>query len=368
LKHLLLLGGGHSHIEVLRRFALAKPSGITVTLVDPQRHAIYSGMLPGVIAGFHTIADCSIDLARLAAVAGASARFASATAIDPQHRKVLLDDGCSLDYDLLSIDVGSVPVASTLAGVRKFAIATRPAGAFIKACDELVAHAIAGSIKRVVVVGGGAAGFEIVVALTRRLRLVGAESVTIALITGQAHLVENSPVRAQRLAARALHRHDVKLHLQCRVLDVENAAVLTTAGRIETDATIWATGPAAPAWLGSCGLALDARGFIEVNSCLQSTSHAGVFAAGDCASQRGQTHPKSGVYAVRQGPLLAENLQRILVRRNLLVFKPQARSLALLATADGHAIGAYGPLAFAGAWVYRWKNRIDRRFVARYRV
>ncbi len=367
MKHLLLLGGGHSHIEVLRRFAQAKPAGAAATLVDPARHAIYSGMLPGVIAGRYTVADCSIDLAALATAAGAGTHFAAATTIDPWHHRVTLDNGGSLDYDLLSIDVGSVPAATTLAGVSEFSLATRPADQLIAACDGLAAQAGTGTLKRIVVVGGGAAGIEIALALVRRLRHAGSNLPAVVLLTAQSHLLEGHHVRAQRLATSTLAARGIELHLQCRVSSVEATAVVTTAGRIETAATIWATGPAAPAWLAGSGLALDTRGFVEVDSHLQSTSHADVFAAGDCASLRGRAHPKSGVYAVRQGPLLAENLRRKLDNRSLYEFKPQAHALALLATGDGRAIGAYGPLAFAGAWVWRWKDRIDRGFVARYR-
>jgi selenide,water dikinase len=368
LKHLLLLGGGHSHIEVLRQFSQMKPAGVAVTLVDPARHAIYSGMLPGVIAGRYAIADCSIDLARLANAAGAHTHFAAATTIDPRRRKVTLDNGGSLDYDLLSIDIGSVPAASTLAGVSEFALATRPADAFIAACDGLAAQAGAGMIKRVVVVGGGAAGIEIALALVQRLRRASVRSAAFALVTEQSHLLKDRHPRAQRLAARALCTHGIELHLKCRVLSVEASGVVTTAGRIETSATIWATGPAAPAWLAGSGLALDTHGFVEVDSHLQSTSHADVFAAGDCTTLRGEAHPKSGVYAVRQGPVLAENLRQSLAKGGLRAFNPQSRALALLATGDGRAIGAYGPLAFAGQWVWRWKDHIDRSFVARYRV
>lgn len=368
MKHLLLLGGGHSHIEVLRRLGREPCEGSAVTLVDPASHAVYSGMLPGVVAGLYTPADCRIDLAVLAAATGARFHCAAATGIDPDARRVTLSDGGALDYDALSIDVGSIPAAGAVEDVGKFTIPVKPADALLAACAAIDAQARDGAIGDVVVVGGGAAGVEIAFALQQRLRQARPRrAIGFALISDQPQLLPGHHPRAQRMIERIARARGIALHLQCRVLNVDSAGAVTDTGRIEAGAIVWATGPAAPSWLADCGLALDARGFISIDSTLQSVSAPAVFAAGDCASVRGRPHPKSGVYAVRQGPILAENLRRWLQGRALIAFKPQARALALLSTADHRAVASYGPLAFEGAWVWRWKDRIDRTFVAKYR-
>ncbi len=366
MKHLLLLGGGHSHIEVLRRFAGGNP-GTALTLVSPDPHAVYSGMLPGAVAGTYAAADCRIDLAPLARSAGARLRSAAAIAIDPQRRCVTLDQGDVLPYDLLSLDVGSQPAHSGIDGVSAHALPLRPAGRLLDAVGQLVARARDGALARVAVVGGGAAGVEIAFALRQRLRSAGARVPGVALISDAPVLLAAHAPRAQALAARLARAHDITLYLGDRVTRVTASAVDTTRGAIDADAVVWATGAAAPAWLAGSGLARDAAGFIAVDAHLQSLSHAGVFAAGDCASLLHHALPKSGVYAVREGPLLADNLRRQLHGLPLRPFRPQKRALALLATGDGRAMAVWGPLAWEGAWVWRWKDRIDRRFIARYR-
>ncbi len=367
MKHLLLLGGGHSHIEVLRRFGLRRGGGTEITLVNPSPHALYSGMLPGAVAGLYAREECRIDLAALARPADARLICAAATAIDPRGRNVALDNGSTVGYDILSIDVGSAPASIALEGVGKFAIPTRPADGFLAACERLVARTRDGNVARVAVVGGGAAGVEIAFALQVRLRNAGARPPSIALISDQARLLQGHHARARQRVEQALRARGIALHLACRVERINAGAVVTSQGAIATDAVVWATGAAAPVWLAGSGLALDAQGYLAVDAHLQSVSHPGVFAAGDCASIRGHPHPKSGVYAVRQGPVLAENLCRRLQGRMLTPFKPQPRALALISNSDGRAVASYGRFAFEGAWVWRWKDRIDRRFIARYR-
>jgi selenide,water dikinase len=136
---------------------------------------------------------------------------------------------------------------------------------------------------------------------------------------------------------------------------------------LPVDAALWATGAAPAAFLRETGLALDAGGFVEIDATLRSTSHPEVFAAGDVASMRGTPRPKSGVYAVRQGPPLARNLAAALAGGALAAYRPQREALALITTGERYAVATRGGLTLQGAWVWRWKDWIDRRFMARYR-
>jgi selenide,water dikinase len=163
-------------------------------------------------------------------------------------------------------------------------------------------------------------------------------------------------------------RKGIEVHTSLRVTEVTAQAVVAGAKRIAADAVVWVTGAASPPWLAQTGLARNDQGFLRINTQLQSVSHANVFAAGDCATIDGLDYPKSGVYAVRQGPVLAQNLLRALRGDTPEGYTPQPRSLALISTGEQHAIASWGPLAWHGNWVWRWKDRIDRVFMDKYRA
>ena len=159
----------------------------------------------------------------------------------------------------------------------------------------------------------------------------------------------------------------VVLHFDSPAVAVEPGAVVVAHGRrIAADRIVWAVAAAAQPWLAASGLACDARGFVRVDEALRSPSHPFVFAAGDCATQAQHPRPKSGVFAVRQGPPLAGNLRRVARGAPTTAYIPQRRALALITTGGRHAIASWGPFVAQGSWVWRWKDRIDRRFMAKY--
>ena len=367
VKRVVLVGGGHSHIEVVRRFGAHPVPNSEITLVDTARFATYTGMLPGLIAGHYDFHDCRIDLASLAHRANARFEQASACAIDTTQRQLALSDGTSLDYDLISLDVGSVPSTAGVAGTADHAIAVKPFSGFIQQWDNLVERARSGQLRNVVVVGGSAAGVELVLAMQYRLTQLATPR--FALMSDAHALLPDHNPGTRAALEHLLSQRGIEVHLNSRIERVEPSAVVTSNGaRIATDATIWATGAGAPAWLANTGLTLDARGFVAVDEHLQSTSHGGVFAAGDCATIQGHADPKSGVYAVRQGPPLAENLRNALSGKPLAKYRPQRLALALISGGNKYAVASYGRYKLAGAWVWRWKNYIDRNFVARYNL
>ncbi len=369
MKRLILLGGGHSHLEVVRRFGLGAPYGTQVTLVDAAQFATYSGMLPGLIAGHYSFDDCHVDLARLAQTAGVGFVQSRACGIDTARRRVVFDDGARLDYDVLSVDVGSTPPTAQVAGAAEHAIAVKPFSVFAQRWERLIASALAGSLRNVVVVGGGAAGLELVLAMQYRLaQAAPARPVDFTVVTAAACLVPDHHAATRAVLARWLNARGIAVHLNATVERVEPAAVILSNGTdISSDATIFATGAAAPSWFASTGLALDARGFVSVTQSLASVSHPEVFAAGDCATIEGHDYPKSGVYAVREGPVLADNLRRALDGKPLRKYRPQRLALALISGGNRFAVASYGRIALPGAWVWRWKDYIDRKFVRRYR-
>jgi selenide, water dikinase len=374
LKKLILIGGGHAHVEVLRQCGLARLPNVEVTLVSPDRHTPYSGMLPGLVAGHYTFEQCHIDLKPLADYAGARLTLKHVLALDAARRVVQLDDGSELGYDIASIDVGSVPLAQDIAGVADHAIPVKPVRGYLAAWEMLQARVRAGAVRCIAVVGGGAAGVEMLLAMQYRLAQLNLPRVPdFALITDTPQLLPQHARGVRAVLERSLARKRVAVHREMRVTRVAADAlsgcdVHGCGQRISADAVVWVTGAAPAGWLLRSGLALNERKFLNINKYLQSSSHDSVFAAGDCATIAGVTYPKSGVYAVRQGPVLAQNLRRALSgSAALLAYTPQKKALALISSGERHAIASWGAMAFHGEWVWRWKDRIDQAFMAKYR-
>jgi len=372
MKKLILIGGGHAHVEVLRQFGLQPPADVEITLVSPDRHTPYSGMLPGLIAGHYTFEQCHIDLQPLAAAAGARHLPANAQALDATQRVVTLSDGSKLDYDVASINVGSTPVVQGVEGAAQHAIMVKPVAGFLTHWTTLIERVRAGSVTSIVVVGGGAAGVEMLLAMQHYFaNQTPRQSVGCGLVTDAPQLLAQHNRGVRAVLTRNLARKRVAVHCGLRVSRVEAQAVIATNAanieqRIKGDAIVWVTGAAPPAWLSHCDLNLNDKKFININNNLQSTNHSEVFAVGDCATIAGPVYPKSGVYAVRQGPILAHNLRAALSGTALQTYTPQPRALALISTGERHAIASWGPLALHGNWVWRWKDSIDRAFMARY--
>lgn len=369
MQKLVILGGGHAHVEVLRQFAVARPGASEIVLVSTGRYTPYSGMLPGLIAGHYGFDDCHIDLLPLAQRAGARFADARALKLDAARRVLHLEDGSALAYDTLSINVGSTPVTTGVAGVDEYAIQIKPVEGFLKAWAELQQRAAKGAVRRIAVVGGGAAGVEVLLAMHHRLTHgMPRADVDFVLVTDTPHILPRHPRGVRAVLARVLGRKSIAIRHRVAVTAVTREGLYAGQELIAADAVVWVTGAAPTAWLAGSGLALNDAGFVRVNADLRSTSNPEVFAVGDCATVSGAQYPKSGVYAVRQGPVLAQNLRATVQGKQWASYTPQARALALISTGEQHAVASYGPLSFHGNWVWRWKDSIDRAFMAKYRT
>jgi selenide,water dikinase len=345
VKRVLLIGAGHAHLVVLKKLAEKPLYGARFMLVTPRPTQIYSGMLPGLIAGHYRLREIEVDAQRLAGRATAEYQQGEVRSLDLDAKTARLSDGTVLEYDLLSLNVGSM-VDESIPGAREHALAVKPFESFIGRLDG-------GSIARIAIAGSGAAGMELALALRHR----GA-GVT---------LYSDRPAMSAELAQRAvsaLRRVGVDFRPGMPVDAIEPGPVVVSgASSQEFDAVLLATGPAAAPWLRECGLATDERGFALVDDGLRSLSHPEVFAAGDCATLRDATHPKSGVYSVRHGDILDENLRNVVARAPLARYAPQAKALVLISCGGKYAIAQRGGWTAEGAWVWRWKNWIDRRWL-----
>jgi pyridine nucleotide-disulfide oxidoreductase family protein len=367
-KRLLLIGGGHAHLFVLEALRLHKDQwcgSADVILVSRDLHTPYSGMLPGLIAGHYRPRECHIDLLPLADAANVSLVQAQIDRLD-LSRNVAMADGRECPFDLVSIDIGSNPPLLTVPGAREHAISVKPIDLFLQRWRSLQEDAE--TLERpvhLIMAGGGAGGVEVVLAMAHRL-VAHRRRVKWSLVTRD-ELMPGYPRRAARLMARRLAGAGVALRTNAAVSQVEEGKLHFADGTSASfDALIWATGAAPQPWIASSGIACADDGFVLVNRHLQSASHAHVFAAGDIATDPQRRRPKAGVFAVRQGPILAENLLRALSGREPVDYRPQRDYLSLLSTGDRHAIASWHGLVWQGKWVWRWKNRIDQGFMQRF--
>ena len=367
MKRLLLLGGGHAHVFVMRAFGHLPLNDTRVTVLSRARFTPYSGMLPGLLAGLYSLEESHIDLAWLARDTGCEFVAAEVTRIWPDARQVECVDGSMFGYDLLSVDTGSTPAIDDAPGAREHGLPVKPVDFFLVGWRGVERRIAAGERLRVAVVGGGAGGVELLLSLQHRLCTTFGDATRFLLVTDQSDILTAHNRTVRSIFRGVLAERQVEVHLGHRVLRVEPHALHCADGaRIDVDASVWVTTAAAPRWIADAGLGTDDRGFIAVDDYLRSTSHADVFAAGDVATMINHARPKSGVYAVRQGPPLARNLRRALSHEHLVDYSPQRVALALISTGDRNAVASWGPFAAKGTWVWRWKNHIDRRWLRAY--
>lgn len=361
MKRLLLFGAGHAHLHVLEALAREPLPAAQVTLVSSFPDATYSGMVPGWVAGHYAAREGTIPLAPWARHARVEWIEATGVALDAAARTLTLADGRVLAYDVLGIDTGATVDRDAIPGASEHALFVRPIEHFLHGCEALVARAAERALS-VAVIGGGAGGFELACALQHRL----GERARVTLVTGGETPLAAYPPTVQRRGRGVLKRLRITV-LEDRCVQVFPGQIVLGRGtRLECDAPVVATGAVPPDWLGHSGLALDAAGFIATGPTLQSRSHPEVFAAGDVATRTDAPRPKSGVHAVRAGPPLALNLRRFMAGGALVPYAPQRRALNLLSCGDRVAIASWGPWSAEGRWCWRWKDRIDRAFVARF--
>jgi selenide,water dikinase len=365
---IVLLGGGHAHVHVLLAFAMKPDQGIRVTLVTRDLQTPYSGMVPGVVAGLYTRDEAHIDLVKLCAATGTHLVHGEATGLDRAAKRVLVKDGPPIAYGLVSIDVGIEPALDQIDGARDHGIAVKPIGSFLEKFDRLRARCRdADGPRRIAVIGGGAGGVELLLSVRSRLRAEAADpdALSFALVTAEEILATHN-ARVRAAFRRVLRARGIALHENRKVRAIRpDAIVVEGADPVAADAVLVTTQAAAPGWLRDTGLPLDDGGFVKVGPTLQSTGDPDVFAAGDCAALA-EPRPKAGVFAVRAGPPLAENLRLRAQGRAPKPWSPQRTHLALISTGERYAVASRGWIKAEGAWLWTLKDWIDRRWMRQY--
>lgn len=385
VKKLVLIGGGHSHAIVLRMFGMKPLPGVHLTLISPALDTPYSGMLPGHIAGFYSRNECHINLQNLANFAQAQLSLDQVVGLDLKHRKVICDNSPNVDFDVLSVDIGSTPAAISVSGAAEYAIAAKPVAKLLKHWYELLESVAKNpqELIRIAIVGGGAGGVELALSMQAHLHQIlnntqqPIQNLEIHLFQRSRQLMPNYHQSVQSQVRQILVERGVKLHLGETVYQVapspniddeEIFEIKCESGLIiECQKIFWVTQASAPQWLKTTGLGTDEQGFILVNDTLQSQTHPNVFASGDIATMVNYPRPKAGVFAVRQGKPLFENLQRILLGKSLKPYKPQQQYLSLIGTGDRRSLATKGSLTLPPhPLLWLWKDFIDRRFMKQF--
>lgn len=375
-KTLLLLGGGHTHAIALQEWGMNPLSGIRVILLNDVAYTPYSGMLPGQVAGFYDYEDTHIDLRRLARFAGAEFYIDKAVGLDVTQKQVICQSRPPITFDYLSIDIGSTPNTLAIPGAERYAIPAKPVSHFLPQWDRIVTQVQDTPQQPIhlAIVGGGAGGvelaFNIQAHLARCFRQAHQPETNLELHLfhrGDTLLSGHNP-GASRRVEKALKQRGVHLHLGETVKEVTATQVVCESGlKIKYDAVFWVTQASAPQWLKDSDLKTNEKGFILVKNTLQSLSHDFIFAAGDIATMQHSPHPKAGVFAVRQGKPLIGNLRNIILNKPLQNYYPQKRYLALLGTGNRSAIASWGKLSWQSPFLWLWKDKIDRKFMDRFR-
>lgn len=364
MQKLVLVGGGHAHLFVLEALARRPRPDLSITLISPSRWQYYSGMLPGWMAGHYPLEACRLDLRALAQQAGISFIEDTLIGMDANKRCACLSGGRHLHYDAVSLDTGSETDVAWLADLGERLLPVKPLSRFMASWPEILAQAGTQANFHLVVAGGGAGGVELALAAAQALAAQGWGART-TIVTGDSGLLPGHDTKARQHAAAALQAHDIPVIPQ-RAAGVPEGLLLKDGSLLSAARVLAATGARAPVWLALSGLRLDAAGYIAVNAQHRSESHPEVFAAGDVCARSDVRLVRSGVQAVRAGPVLAHNLFAMLDGQPLKTYRPRRNSLYLLASGQRRAIASWGRFSAEGHWVWRWKDWIDRRFIARF--
>ena len=363
---MVLVGGGHAHLRVLESLRTEKWPPVRAILLTPEVEHTYSGMVPGYLQGRYASGELTIDLRTLCEAAGAELLLASAQKVDVKSRTIQTATG-SLSFTIASLDIGSSPEGYILPGVAEHALTLRPMSAAAKLRDALdeVAAGAQGSL-RIAVVGGGAGGVEVALAMAARLKRRGAIA-EVVLIERGAEILSGYPSRARRIIEELLRQRGGRILKRTEVRGVGSGSLeLANERRLDIDLLVWISGAAPPPLLHDSDLPLAGDGFFAVDEHLQSSDGSPLWGAGDCIAFGGQNLARAGVYPVRQGPILAHNLRATLEGKAPIRYRPRSTFLSLLNTSDGRALLRWRGLVLHGRTSWILKDRIDRGFIRRY--
>lgn len=372
-RDIVLIGAGHTNMHIVRMWKMAPVPDVRLTLISPFSRATYSGMLPGTLAGLYEPDEMTIDLYRFAAPAGIRVIIDEVTGLDPDRRRVFFASRPPIRFDVASIGIGSVPAGADNWPTSAAFLPIKPMATFRDRLNTRLAKLTTSNPRcgkqkslQVAVVGGGAAGVEVTLCLEARLKSEGLAA-QVTLIDSSESVLRGYLPGTIRKVTEHFRQRAIAIKSNVRVEDVKDGSLRLSDGTsIDADIIVWATGATPPALIKNIPLAKGDDGFLAVRNTLQTTDEKPVFAVGDSATLVDSPVSKSGVYAVREGPFLWENLQRFLNGQPLKPYAPQSGFLSLLADGEGGSFLDYKGVAAHGRWAWHLKDHIDRKFMRMY--
>lgn len=370
---IIFLGGGHSNAIALNLWNKNPLPNVDLTLISNVKYTPYSGMLPGYVAGFYSYDDIYIDLPRLAKVNRCNFCLDEAIGLDLKKNQIICQKNGKINFDYLSIDIGSTPDTIDLLEGKDYIIPAKPIPQFINSWHQIINKVQENPAQKIsiAIVGGGAAGVELALNIKTRLKsLIDSEQLlNINLFNRSSKILSSHNNCTSNYAYQKLVNNNIKIYLNetaNKVIKIsENTYQIQCQSDLEinTNYIIWVTQASCPEWIKKSELKTDEKGFILISNTLQSLSHKNVFATGDIATIEGYSRPKSGVFAVKQGKPLLKNLKRIIQNKPLTKYYPQKNYLTLIGTGDKNAIASWGFLGFESPLIWQWKDKIDRDFI-----
>ena len=366
-KQIVLLGIGHTHAHLVREWKQEPLPNAKLICVSDSSNAAYSGMLPGTLAGQYRPEQMLIDLPSFCRSANVELIVDAARSVDPAQKTVTTTSGQTLAYDLLSIGIGSKPIIQIPGADHPGFIPIKPMQTFLDRLSFRLAAIQSRDSPSITVVGGGLGGIEIAFCLERRLRRSGEPAFSIALIQRDEQIAAGLKTSTRKRIHQNLEQRGIEVLTSVAATAIEDDRLILSNGTSRSgDVVIWAAHAIAPEWVSGLPLEHDERGFLLTRPTLQTRDHDDIFVVGDTGTIAENPHPKAGVFAVRQGPVLWENIRRQLEGKPLEEFHPQREFLKLINLGSGEAIGEYRGWSFEGRWVWWMKDFIDRRFISQY--
>lgn len=373
--NIVLVGGGHAHLAVIKNFGMQPEPGVRLTVISKEVFTAYSGMIPGLVAGHYDFTDSHIDLGPLCSFAKARLFHDEVVSIDLERKFVICRNRPKVKFDLLSIDCGAIASQASVFDNGQV-IPVKPISEFSTQWEN-TKRAFQGpsSHSMIAIVGGGPAGVELAMSIKYRLSIDKSTNkrpytdTSVKILTSGTEILTSYPRKAQKACRKILASAGIDVLTDWRVTKVENRQLESSTGnQITADEIIWATGSDAPEWLKTSGLPTSENGFIRIDHHLRVLGTEDVFAAGDVADMELYPRPKSGVFAVRQGPVLAQNIRRLCRGKKLIHFKPQQSFLSLISTGDKFVVGTKGAWTLSGKWLWYLKKIIDENFIKKYTI